>query len=116
MGCRFWINLAIFILIMTPSLSFSQSKTPCVFQPSGVGIDDSQALAAMLSTCRWVQINGPHIQINQPIMLVDNSGQPLHFATVEPVPSLSKVTVHTTIDLNSNNVTDPSRAPFAYEG
>jgi hypothetical protein len=113
---RLWMDLVILILVVVPSWSFGQSATPCLFSPSGVGIDDSQALAALLRTCLWVQINGPHIQIDQPIELVDDAGQPLHFATVEPVPSLSKVTVHTIIDRDPKSVTNPSRAPFDYHG
>jgi hypothetical protein len=113
---RLWIGLAILILVVLPSWSFGQAKTPCLFSPSGIGTDDSQALAALLRACGWVQIDGPDIQINQPIVLVDEEGQPLHFATVEPVPGLSKVTVHTTIDRDPNAITNPSRAPFDYHG
>jgi hypothetical protein len=113
---RLWTGLAILILAVVPSWSFGQAETPCLFSPSGVGTDDSQALAALLRTCRWVQIDGPDIQIDQPIELVDDAGQPLHFATVEPVPGLSKVTVHTTIDRDPNEITNPSRAPFDYHG
>jgi hypothetical protein len=113
---RLWMGLAILILVVVPSWSFSQPETPCLFSPSGVGTDDSQALAALLRTCRWVQIDGPDIQIDQPIELVDDAGQPLHFTTVEPVPGLSKVTVHTTIDRDPNEITNPSQAPFDYHG
>jgi hypothetical protein len=110
------MGLAILILPVVPASSFGQAETPCLFSPSGVGIDDSQTLAALLRTCRWVQIDGPDIQIDQPIELVDDNDKPLHFITVEPIPGLSKVTVHTTIDRDTKDVTRPNRSPFDYHG
>ena len=118
-GCmdrQLWLRMAILILTLIPVSSLGQSPTPCLFDPSGGDIDDSQALAALLRACRWVQINGPHIRIDQPIELVDEAGGPLHFATVEPAPGLSKVTVHTAIESDPNNITNPSRSSFDYHG
>src|SRR5688500_13195352 len=54
---RLWMGLALLILAVVPSWSFGQAETPCLFSPSGAGTDDSQALAALLRTCRWVQID-----------------------------------------------------------
>ncbi len=116
MSNRLWINMAVFILIVIPISSFSQSGTPYLFTPSGVGIDDSKRLLNQLRVRPWVQINGPHIQINQTIELVDSAGHPLHNIIVEPAPGFPKVTVHTTIDYDPNDVTNPSRAPFNYSG
>lgn len=116
MNNRLWISMVIFVLIVIPTSSFSQMVTPRLFTPFGVNVDDSQRLLAQLRISPWVQINGSNIQINQTIELVDSAGHPLQNVIIEPAPGFSKVTVHTTIDHDPNNVTNPSRAPFDYNG
>src|SRR5215471_13602357 len=98
--------------LMLSSPAFAQ--TPFLFTPTGG--DDSAALLSALQTHRWVQINGSDIHINSAIQLLDANGNPLDGIIVEPAPGFSAVTVHTTINQNPISPTDPSRAPFSYEG
>ena len=100
----------LFLVALMASAAFAQS--PYLFTPSGR--DDAAALRAALIAYRWVQINGTDITIDTPINLETDDGVPLHNVLVEPVPGISRTTIHTAIQ-----DTNPPRADtslFNYNG
>jgi hypothetical protein len=90
--------------------------TPYRFVPSGVGVDDASRLQDVIRVHRWVQIDGPAIQIDQPVKLETRAGEPLHNLLIEPSPAHATVRVHTRISNNLQDPTNPKYSPFDYDG
>src|SRR5213083_1169377 len=90
------------------------SDSPYLFTPTGG--DDAQALREAIIAYRWVQINGADIRIDTPIQLQTDAGVPLHNILVEPARGINQTTIHTAIAQDPANPTNPSKAPFTYNG
>src|SRR5438552_14798575 len=100
----------LFLVALMASAAFAQS--PYLFTPSGR--DDAAALRAALIAYRWVQINGTDITIDTPINLQTDDGVLLHNVVVEPVPGISRTTIHTAIQ--DTNPPRADRSVFNYNG
>ena len=106
----FRFTYVLVLVAVMASAAFAQS--PYLFTPSGR--DDAAALRAALIAYRRVQINGTDIRIDTPINLVTDDGVPLHNVLVEPVPGISRTTIHTAIQ--DTNPPRADRSVFNYNG
>lgn len=97
--------------------------TPYLFVPRGKGQDDSARLQAILDEgFRWIQIAGPEIQIDLPVLLGKSSRtdpaqmRAYHGFTLEPASGIERVTIHSSLGYDMSNPTNPSFAVFEWHG
>src|SRR5436309_4914085 len=103
---------ALFLFGLMAKSAYAES--PYLFTPTGG--DDANALREALIAHRWVQINGADVRIDTPIQLQTDAGVPLHNILLEPARGINQTTIHTAIAQDPANPTNPSKAPFTYNG